>query len=119
MKEMENDIRGTLIFDAEKKTFELQFHRYYLSDQIERVRISGSTREIELESNRPWMKRNNKKGQALWKVISKYRLEMFHHPEFFAALSACLNWNLDKIDFPRPEYAHPKNAGIPAIKKLL
>ncbi|UEG50867.1 hypothetical protein LK994_05185 [Ferruginibacter lapsinanis] len=107
---MENGITGKLDFSVGSKRFKLSFERYYLSEQIERIRVSGKEKTMELQSNRPEIKLNNKRKAVNWKIISQLNPEIYKHPLFITELTIVLEYTLDEIDFPKRPYINPKNA---------
>lgn len=107
---MNDNIKGELNFSVGKAGYNLKFERYYLSEQIERIKVYGKEKELLLQCDRPEIKLNNKRRAVKWKIISQLNPEIYKYPLFIATLTIELEHALDKIDFPRQSYEHPKNA---------
>lgn len=105
---MKEEAKGELIFTLDK-VYKLKFERYYLSDQIERIKVFGKTSELLLQSDRPEIKANNKRRAIKWKIISELNQGIFKNTDFLNTLFNNLEYALDRIDFPRQPWIHPKN----------
>ncbi|MFT3679410.1 MAG: hypothetical protein QM791_04005 [Ferruginibacter sp.] len=101
---MENEITGVLRFEVESQKYELNYQRYYLSNQIEKIKVYGKAKEIHMQSDRPEIRLNNKKRTPKWKIISAINPEMYVHSKFYAMLEYVLENTLEHIDFPKPSH---------------
>lgn len=106
---MENNISGKIQIQVDKTKYNLNFERYYLSDQIERIRVFGKSREILLQSDRPFLKRDRKRKAVNWKIISKINPDIFKNAVLVNTLLINLEDELEKIDFPKDGFIHYKN----------
>lgn len=106
---MDNGITGKLKFQVDRTTYTLSFERYYLSDQIEKVKVFGKEREIHFRTDRPEIRNNNRKRAAKFKIIEGASIELVKYPAFINALIFQLETMLDHIDFPQPPQTHRKN----------
>lgn len=99
---MENGITGAIFVPYKSHGFRLEFERYHISDQIEKLHITGEI-NIDVQSDRPYLKANNKRKSVEWKVISDIKQGMFSNSgsSFLVDLFQQLEWTLDAMDFPR------------------
>jgi hypothetical protein len=106
---MENGITGELFFRVDNTRYTLHFERYYISNQIERIKVFGKKTEMRLQCDRPEIKLNNKKRAIKWKIISELTQELFKNAVFVNTLLLNLENELDRIDFPKEPIKHWKN----------
>ena len=106
---MQQDAKGKLFFCFDQKKYNLNFQRYYLSNQIERIKVYGKKSELLLQSDRPEIKNNNKRKSTNWKIISTLNPEIFNNSIFINILLHYLEDELNRIDFPKQPFTHPKN----------
>lgn len=88
------------------KKYTLKVERFYVSDQIERYRITGGNRSIELQTNRPYLKARGRKKHYTWKLISG---EMTYASTLETIIST-LESEIHHFENPPVKYVHPKDA---------
>jgi hypothetical protein len=108
---IENNIEGKIVFNHDGTKYTLRYQRYYLSSQVERVKVFGKSTEIHFQSNRPVAKNGKKKTTPKWKIIEPISKEVLNHPKFIHTLLYVLESVLDSVDFPRGPYVNPKDIG--------
>lgn len=104
---------GNISINNDGVLVKLQFERYYLSDQIERIRVYGKEKEIKIQSDRPFIRANNFKKAVKWQIISAPTKDMFKFPVFINSIFITLQQILDKEDGHKTKWdwsMHPKNA---------
>lgn len=103
------DAAGDLWFTADTTRYRLKFERYYLSEQIERIKVYGKKTEILLQSDRPAIRNNKKRSAIKWKIISEIKPEIFKNAVLINTIFINLENELDKIDYPKAPTTHRKN----------
>lgn len=67
---MKEDVWDFQIYVTVKgKTFRMEVYHIYQGDAIEKFKVKGGQRHIILQSNRPYLKRNERRENIDWKLI--------------------------------------------------
>ncbi len=97
----EDNTTGKIPHDIKGKLIEITYTRYYLSDCVERVRLSYKGREVLLQSNRPEIINTRKRKSPKWQIISTPNLQVLKNPKFYADVFKLLTRELNKVDYEK------------------
>jgi hypothetical protein len=96
-----DNIQGIIKFRSGGVLYTLNYVRYYLSENIEKIKVYGKEKEIHLQSNRPELSRKKNKRAAQWKIISGITPELYNNSPFVAQLLYVIETVLEEIDNPK------------------
>lgn len=70
MDDFKNDTWDFQIYvNVNGKTFRMEVYHIYQGDSMEKFKVKGGNRHIILQSNRPYLKRYEKRENIDWKLI--------------------------------------------------